>query len=198
MIRYHDFPELFNQKRNLFHNNLLINVLDRHWRHSKDKKTVKNFWTWICLRQRNGMQIRRIERKEECCTSLTGLSLPSVLLLSIFLTTSIPLITWAEKKRVTVGIRSWECCESRTFYICPCLVHKITNVHGTRYINSYTKHSAFCSPTGTFYDRGFLQIHPDTKPVVWIRIRIHFGPLDPDPRGPEWPTKVKKSQILMC
>ncbi len=38
------------------------------------------------------------------------------------------------------------------------------------------------------------------KPVLWIRIRIHFGQLDrdPNPEGQEWTTKVKKFQVLKC
>jgi hypothetical protein len=33
---------------------------------------------------------------------------------------------------------------------------------------------------------------------LWNRIRIHFGRLypDPDPGGQEWPTNVKKIQVL--
>ncbi len=50
----------------------------------------------------------------------------------------------------------------------------------------------YCSTTVTFYGRGFLQIHPNKKPVWWIRIRIHFSRLGPDPRGPEWQQKWRK------
>jgi hypothetical protein len=37
-------------------------------------------------------------------------------------------------------------------------------------------------------------------PVLWIRIgliwiRIRIGNMDPDPGGPKWPTKVKKSSF---
>ncbi len=35
---------------------------------------------------------------------------------------------------------------------------------------------------------------------IWIRIRFHFGRLDPDPDsgGPKLPTEVKKIHVLKC
>jgi hypothetical protein len=51
--------------------------------------------------------------------------------------------------------------------------------------------------TVRIYGRGLLQIHSDTNPVLWIRIRIRFGRLDPDPGGPKCPT-VKKIQVWKC
>jgi hypothetical protein len=32
--------------------------------------------------------------------------------------------------------------------------------------------------------------------MLWIRIRIDFGQLDPDPGGKKWPKKIEKSEEI--
>jgi hypothetical protein len=52
-----------------------------------------------------------------------------------------------------------------------------------------------------FFEYIRFLIHPRSylsfnvpESVLWIRFRIHFDGLDPDPGGQKWSTKIEKSE----
>ncbi len=123
----------------------------------------------------HGMQIRRIERKEQRYDYLLDRLVPAVSLVALNLphdVHSLDHLARQERVRNNVTRMLWKGTDRLTRGLKLFLTRQLLNKK--------------------IYGRGFLQIHPNKKPVLWIRISIHFGRLDPDPGGPKWPTKVKK------